>query len=1297
MPISKRRGKHPSSDRRVDSKRTSPKKGCLLAFIAAMILGLTFSPGASLASDGRDLMQVPQLEVSQDFKCRSMCPGIATPAVGFEGESPTPVGLGADEIQDAYDIPTTGGSDKTVAITVVGRNPNAEKNLEVYRTEYGLPPCTKTNGCFHEVNETGGSTLPSNASSNWIVETALDLEMVSAACPECSILLVDASSTASLPTAAETAADLGATAISNSWIVTDDASNIPCNSANFEYPGVVVTAASGDDGYLNYTEPLRAGGASYPAACPGVVSVGGTELTKAPDTPRGWIDNVWPESGGGCSKNRAKPIWQKDSGCAKRMTNDIAIVAEDVAVYEHSKGWLTSSGGTKGAWGTSIGAPLIAGLYAQAVKPVRDEPLKSLYKGLDEGWGNIYDVGPTGGLNNTNYQGHSCSPLYLCNAVAGQDGKSIEGYDGPTGVGVPQGIPILVKWIIASANGVQMGSAAQTEPEVDCPSTTLCFAVGSEGIVSGSPLAAEWDGNEWTDVSTPYENEAFEELGRLRDVSCPTVKFCMAVGEYNGGSSESYVIRWDGYTWELDESAPRLLADDWTGAFSISCGSPSDCMIVGGDGYEAGSLVSAHWSGGGWSTPEVPFPGGTEGARLEKVSCAAEEVENGEEEVEESEVCLAVGSLYSQTTESFEVFVERWNGSSWSIDSSLTPPGYQSGLDDVSCPSVNSCMAVGWMAESPENEKYEDTVPLAEHWNGAEWVLGKPPLPGPPEISGPIGFLSPQEREEWEEQRELEEEGELYGVSCATPTSCTAVGINFGTGHIIDGWNGTSWSVQEAPESAAGSFHFAYQVDCATVGVCQEIGSGGGFSFSLLTEDESPSLIEGGGVADLSPGGATLGGIVNPQGSPTTYQYEYGTTTSYGSKAPASPKSIGSGTSVVEVSEKIEGLAPETTYHFRLVATNEKGTVEGEDQTFTTPGWKTLSTPNPSGASDSNLHDVSCEPSTSVCTAVGKSTKSGADSPLAQRWNGTSWSEQSPAKKSGTLPTRLFGVDCPSETRCLAAGNYQPSEGGPTLLTEIWNENKWNVQSTPVPSEASSSELVGIGCSSTAECKAVGSAVIGGVKTAIAEKWTSPTWALESIPIPEGAISSQLDGVDCNWSNFCVAVGRYTTSGAAVKSLAMFWNGSWSLPSLTAPEGAVETTLLDVSCTKSPSRCMAVGGWKNSEGEQFTLAYRFNGTSTWTLQSTPNPPESIESLFQDVSCATETSCTAAGSSVGDESIQTLAEKWNGTSWSIQGTPNPSGSTFSSLFGVSCQSTTCMGVGWSTDGSGVDTTLGEIRE
>lgn len=461
-------------------------------------------------------------------------------------------------------------------------------------------------------------------------------------------------------------------------------------------------------------------------------------------------------------------------------------------------------------------------------------------------------------------------------------------------------------------------------------------------------------------------------------------------------------------------------------------------------------------------------------------------------------------------------------------------------------------------------------------------------------------------------------------------------------------------------------------------------------SLPAWAQAAKPSVVTG-GATEINAQTARLWGTIDPNGLETTYQFEYGTTLEYGSKSPALPQSIGTGP--VEVMKEIEGLKAETTYHVRLVATNADGTAAGEDRTFTTASWEILSTPNPAGATTSNLYDVSCEPSTSVCTSVGKSTVSGADIPIAQRWNGSSWSEQAAAKKSGATHTRLFGVDCPSETRCLAVGNHQSAEGS-SVLSEIWNEGKWNVQTTPVPSESTSSELVAIGCNNTAECTAVGSAVIGGVKKAIAMEWNSPTWTLQTVPIPEGAKSSQLDGVDCNWSNFCVAVGRYTTTSGSVKSLVMFWNGSWSLHSVTDPEGATQSTLRDVSCTHTPNRCTAVGSWTNESTKQLPLAYRFNGVTTWTLQSTPNPSGSSTSILQDVSCANETSCTAVGGRNG--STWTLAEKWNGTSWSIQGTSNAKFPTTSTFSGVSCRSTTCMGVGWTTNTFWwVDSTLAEI--
>jgi len=527
--------------------------------------------------------------------------------------------------------------------------------------------------------------------------------------------------------------------------------------------------------------------------------------------------------------------------------------------------------------------------------------------------------------------------------------------------------------------------------------------------------------------------------------------------------------------------------------------------------------------------------------------------------------------------------------------------------------------------------------------------------------------------------------------------------------------SGGSW-MGAGPENVTGSYQSAsdflsplepstkYEYELTAFNSGGSAPSGGIQSFTTPKTEVSPPpkpTVTNEAASGITTAGATLNGSVNPNGSSTTYKFEYGTKEAELNKNTA-PVSDLTGS----ISQKVKAevaLEPGTKYYFRVSASNAGGTSTGSPiLSFTTSAaptpWKIKTTPNP-GESDSYLYDVSCEPTTSACTSVGRSVSLGADSPVALRWNGTSWTEQAAAKKSGATHTRLLGVDCPSETRCLAVGNSQSSEGA-SVLSEIWNEGKWNVQTTPLPLEATSSEFVAIGCNSTANCTAVGSATIGGIKTAIAERWTSPTWALSTIPIPEGAQSSQLDGVDCLWSNFCVAVGRYTNSSGSVKSLVEFWNGTeWSLQTVTDPAGAVQSTLLDVSCSPTPNRCMAVGGWKNSALEQFTLAYRFNGVSTWTLQSTPNPTGSIASVFQEVSCPAETSCTADGSWVsgGGGSNMTLAESWNGTTWSIQGTPNPAGAVFSAFFGLSCRSTTCMGVGWSRNSSEVDSTLSEFRE
>ena len=327
-----------------------------------------------------------------------------------------PPGYGPADLRAAYHLPATGGADQTVAIVDAGDDATAETDLAVYRATYGLPPCTTANGCLRKVNQTGAaSPLPDD--QGWGPEISLDLDMVSAACPACHILLVegDDSSFAALAAAENTAARLGADEISNSYGGTEWSGMLPYAAA-YRHPGVAVLASSGDDGY---------GIPGFPANLTSVVTVGGTSLTRDPATARGWTESAWAGAGSGCSAWIDKPSWQHDPNCPGRMTADIAAVADPatgVAVYDGFDGydWVV-------AGGTSASSPLVAGVIALADNPDAFPDASRLYAHPDQ----LNDV--TRGSNAT--RNMSCDGDYQCTAGPG--------YDGPTGNGTPNGIAAL--------------------------------------------------------------------------------------------------------------------------------------------------------------------------------------------------------------------------------------------------------------------------------------------------------------------------------------------------------------------------------------------------------------------------------------------------------------------------------------------------------------------------------------------------------------------------------------------------------------------------------------------------------------------------------------------------------------------------------------------------------------------------------------------------------------------------------------------------------------------------------------
>ena len=328
-------------------------------------------------------------------------------AVSAVTPNAVPSGFGPADLRSAYNVTATGAGTTIVAIVDAYGYPNAEADLAVYRAQYGLPACTTANGCFIKINQTGGKNYP-RTNTGWDQEQALDLDMASAMCPNCKIMLVQATTASftNLATAVNTAASR-ALVVSNSYGGGETGSSTYASAYN--HPGKAITVSTGDSGY----------GVGFPASAPGVIAVGGTTLTRAGNA-RGWSESAWASGGSGCSGIYAKPTWQDDGLCTARMEADISAVgdpATGVAVYgPNSQG--------KGTWlvfgGTSVSAPLIGGIYgALGVGPVN--AAQKIW--ASRGTAGLNDV--TAGTNG------ACGGTYFCTAGAG--------YDGPTGNGTPNG------------------------------------------------------------------------------------------------------------------------------------------------------------------------------------------------------------------------------------------------------------------------------------------------------------------------------------------------------------------------------------------------------------------------------------------------------------------------------------------------------------------------------------------------------------------------------------------------------------------------------------------------------------------------------------------------------------------------------------------------------------------------------------------------------------------------------------------------------------------------------------------
>lgn len=536
---------------------------------------------------------------------------------GMEG------GYDPEDLQGAYAMPSAAqGTGQTVAVVDAEDDPDAEADLAKYRSQYGLPACSSSDGCFRKVDAHGGSEYPTEKSAEWSAEISMDLDMVSAVCPNCHILLVEARPEQSaLAEAQNEAVALGATEISDSY-VSASSSMGDSEAADYDHPGVPITAAAGDECY----------GVAVPAADPNVIAVGGTSLHRPGNR---WSESVWhEESGGKCTgtgsgcSTEPKPTWQKDEGCAYRTINDVAAVADPntpVSVYdsysEPGKPWRLEGG-------TSVATPIVAAAMALAEPYVRSfDGAHALYLADEEHPGEFRDV--VSGSDGT------CTPppldAYLCTATSG--------YDGPTGLGSPHGALSVAP------------PEAISEP-------------ASSATTAGATLHGTVDANGGEVTSCEFEYGPTSAYGS--DAACsslPSGTGAVAVSATVAGlvSGETYhyrlVIAYRGGSVEGDDATFQTLA------------APPTLLALGASGTTTtGATLHAEVDPNGTAVSTCAFEYGTSSSYGSSVPCSSSPGA-GREPVA---VSAELGGLAALTTYHFRVVVSGPAGTAASDDETFS-------------------------------------------------------------------------------------------------------------------------------------------------------------------------------------------------------------------------------------------------------------------------------------------------------------------------------------------------------------------------------------------------------------------------------------------------------------------------------------------------------------------------------------------------------------------------------------------------------------------------------------------------
>jgi len=733
----------------------------------------------------------------------------------------------------------------------------------------------------------------------------------------------------------------------------------------------------------------------------------------------------------------------------------------------------------------------------------------------------------------------------------------------------------------------------------------------------GEYLSTHWNAGEpenvfflrkqWRTKSSPNPTDYTESS--LATVSC-SGSSCVSVGP-DANTQKTLVEGKDGAGgWQLNASVSGEMK-------AISCATATWCLGVGTEGktWKIESQTVGESVQRTVTSLATAAPVGATSVKLNDVSCTS------------TTACTAVGSYLPSGSSTRQTLAERWNGTSWSQQSTPAPTGEAAfAMKSVSCPTSTWCAAAG----------YAGGKPVAMRWSSSTWTVMGPLVPA--------------------------EEASFQDISCPVALTCVAVG---GKGSIFypksfsERYENGTWTVLTHPTPASGwneSSGPLRGVSCPTTSLCFAAGSyvslegeqgwmktlaetwTGGSSWSIQTSaNPQPTVNAFEGIACTSSTACTAVGfsrLRNNEGTVTLAESLSGSSW-VAQTTPDQPPRQEHGIDAMS--------CPNSEMCVAIGGDPYTGKSFVEWQEDDGPWQMNL------GGAFGDMNSLSC-PSTILCIAVGEN---------GQTWK-LKWKEEGGAFKwaiggggtaspTGAASVSLKGVSCSSETACTAVGSYDLS--GMKTLAYHWNGTSWTQQTTPQPTSGSATNAMqAVSCPSSTSCTAVGNA--GG--TPFAARWNGTAWSLSSAANPSGAVEASLDAISCPTIELCMAAGNFRTSTGSAKALSERWDlapsAAWTAMNVPSPSDAQGAVRLNAISCPSATACSASGTYlAQAEGaEEKPLGAKWSTYSgfQWAVEAVPNP--TAYSGLNAISCTTKI-CAAGGASrpgSGSEGTATLTQRWN---------------------------------------------------